>query len=194
MPERSARGDVVERKQIKFFPQPPVVALFNLFLKFQIIVQLFFGSEGEAVNSRQHRFFFVAAPVSAGGFGQLESVGVYFRSVLHVAAAAEINERIGRIEFRVADAARAGGVNGKAASGQFFDEFQFKRLVFKQYLRFFFTYLFSGKNHPLLDKPFYHVLNFRQFLVFQRAGQKKVVIKAVFNDGSDAELGVGHLF
>ncbi|KKU19080.1 MAG: hypothetical protein UX27_C0011G0011 [Candidatus Azambacteria bacterium GW2011_GWA2_45_90] len=74
-----------------------MVSFFDFFLLPEIFFQIFFYNESGAVNPRQHRVFFRAAPVSSGDFGQLERVRRQFFRGSDVRTAAEINKAAGFI-------------------------------------------------------------------------------------------------
>ena len=69
-----------------------VVTLQGFSLLRQICVQLFLLGEGHAVNTLQHFAFGIAAPVSAGSAGQLNSVALNAAGGVQVGTGAQIGE------------------------------------------------------------------------------------------------------
>ena len=55
MPEDNARAFFLEMEQVHLPAQPAVVALFGFGQNMQILVELFLGAPGRAVDARQHR-------------------------------------------------------------------------------------------------------------------------------------------
>ena len=64
--ERAAGRDRVDEEQLQLLAEAPVVAPLRFFEAVQVLGQLFFGREHDAVDALQHRALLVAAPVRAG--------------------------------------------------------------------------------------------------------------------------------
>src|SRR5882762_840052 len=93
---QSGPGFFLDRKQVEFLPEPPVIAPLGLFELVQIVVQLLLRVEARAVDALHLRVAFLAFPVSAGNAHQLERSDASGRR--DVRPAAEIDEFSGGIE------------------------------------------------------------------------------------------------
>ena len=67
VPEDKAGADLVgDGEEVEFLAEPAVVAPLRLFQPVEVVVQLFLGRPGRAVDALQHRPALVAPPVGAG--------------------------------------------------------------------------------------------------------------------------------
>src|SRR6476620_1507701 len=81
---------VGEMKEVELGAEPAVVARSRELELLEVLVEVFLGVEGGAVDARELRVRGVAAPVRAGEAGQLERLDRL--RVLQVRAAAEVGE------------------------------------------------------------------------------------------------------
>ena len=85
------------------------------------------------------------------------------------------------------------GINGNFAVRQFFQKFQLIGFAafFKKFFRFGFAHGLAFKGNTGLDELFHFGLNGFQVFGRESVGTVKIVIKAVFHGGADAQLGAG---
>ena len=176
-PERQARAHgLIHREQFEFFAQPPVVAPLGFLQPVQVLVQFLLGEEGGAVDALQLLVVLVAFPIGAGDGEQLE--GFDLRGVGHVRPAAEI------------DKVRAEGVFAEDVAGALGDQLALHPGVGVFPEPFFLAGIDALVGEmALLDLP--HFL-FDLLEVFGREGRGavEIVIKAVLDGRTDAELGL----
>ena len=89
VPEHHARGLFLGVKQVEFFTDLAVVALFRLLYAVEVLLELFLVGPGGAVDALQHLIAGIAAPVGAGQFGQL--VGAEPARARHMGPATQIH-------------------------------------------------------------------------------------------------------
>jgi hypothetical protein len=70
--ERGAWREVVEEEELLLLADSSVVALRELLLEFEVLVELFLGGEGDAVNALEIVVGVFGEPISGGVLGDLE--------------------------------------------------------------------------------------------------------------------------
>ena len=74
MPEHQAGTDVIlDRDQVEFFSDLPVVSSLDLFQSREMRVQLRLGGKGRPVDPLQHGIAFVATPIGPAVFSNLNA-------------------------------------------------------------------------------------------------------------------------
>ena len=159
--------------------QLAVVALLGFFDAGQIGVQLGLVGEGGAVDALQHLVLFIAAPVSAGDGGQLESLDLAGGG--HMRARAQVGEVALTVEGNV------------RVLGQVADQLHLVGLAlfFHEFDGFFPGQLEAFQLVVLLDDAAHFLLHFLQEVGGEGLVHVKVVVEAVVDGGADGQLGLG---
>ena len=174
----------MERVQVERDAEPAVVALLRLGPALEVQVELLLGRPGRAVDALEHRPLLVAAPVRAGRAEQLERADL--AGAGDVRAATQVDERALAVEGR----RRHGRAVALGGRGEVVDDLDLERLVAldergPRRLRGLLAELErvvggDALAHPRLDGG--------QVLRGQRSRQQEVVVEAIVDDRTDAEL------
>ena len=183
MPENIAGGDFFKVEQVHFASQFAVVAFFGFLQSGQVSVQSLFVRPSRAVNALQLFAVGIAAPIRARDFHQFERFADFARG-RQVRSAAQVD----KVPLPVkADC---------FARGQIFNQFDFVffAFVFEKFDGVF-AFLFDADDLFVAVDDFRHTL-FNRFQIRQskRRGAREVVIKAVFDGGTDGDLRFGIQF
>ncbi len=182
MEERRGRRLGMEREEVELAAELAMVALLRLLDPPQVLIELFLRVPGGAVDALEHRPRLVAAPVGAGGVQQLECAELLRGA--EVAAAAEVLEGAVAVE---ADGRALGLV-------EVVDDLDLERLALGREL---FNGLRPGKVLGVFEGERGSLLlaHLRLDLLEvgrrQRPRQVEVVVKAILDGRTDAELRVG---
>ena len=119
MPEDKARsGDVLNGEQVELLAQHAMVATLRFFQARKMLLHLFLGEKGGAVNALQLRIFLIAQPVGSGNAHHLE--GLDAAGGRHMRATAKVDKRAIAIERDVF-----------AGLGETLDEVHLHKVVFR---------------------------------------------------------------
>ncbi len=185
VPERRARGDVVEAVEVELDAQAAVVALLGLLAPPEVGVELILCRPDRPVDPLECGSFVVAAPVGARDRQQLERPDL--SGARDVGALAQVDERPVLVDAR----RRHRGAVSRRLRREVVENLDLERLVplgeegpplFRRELapdewmvgR-------DGRRHPLLDR--------RQVVRRERPIELEVVVEAVGDRRPDAELG-----
>ena len=158
-----------------------VVALESLGLLGQVLVQLILLGEGHAVDALEHLAVGVAAPVGAGGAGELDGVALDAAGGVQVGAGAQVGEVALLVE----------GDDGILR--QVLDELHLVGLLLLLHeLDGLLTGQLEALQLQLLLADLAHLgLESSQILGSEGAGGVKIVVEPVLNAGADGQLHLG---
>ena len=168
-------AEFLNAKEVELLAELAVVAFLGFFELGQIVVQLLLGEKRSAVDALQLRVLFVAFPVGAGDGEQLKRLDLL--GGRHMRAAAEVDEVGSQRVF------------GKDGVGFFGDQLALHGLIAVQLQPFFLGHVLALVGQVLRLQLPHLLLDFFEILGGERLGPLEVVIKTVFDGGTDAELG-----
>ncbi len=200
---REAGAELVgEAEQVELVAELAVITALGLGEQLEVALLRLRGLPRGAVDALETGIVLVAAPIGGGAAGELER-----RDVLgggDVRTAAQIGPDLlagARIEvvvdrqFLAADLHDLGVLVQGAVSGRLLaDQLELERLVL-QFLACVVQALDDAAGEPLrpLDDLLHALLELRQVLGSEGAVDLEVVVEAVLDRGTDAELGLGEL-
>ena len=155
-----------------------MVALLGFLEVVQVLLEVILLEEGRGVDALQHLPLHIAAPVGPGGGEQLEVLEV--RRIRHVRAAAQIDER-----------AIGVGADDFVATLEIIEALELERIVGEPYARLAERHFFAHERillgHDLLHLGFER----RQIIGRERLLDFEVVVEAVLDGRTEADLGIG---
>ncbi len=179
VPEDQAwAGGFVDREKVQLFAELAVIAALGFRHAGEIRIEFGFVGKRRAIDALQHRVVLVAAPIGAGDREQLD--GADFAARVHVAAAAKIRERADGVHRE-----RLVGWNPR-------EDVELERLLTFAVVGFG-GGAFDGRTRHLqigrdeFGHPFFDA---RQIIRHERRLLEKIVVKPVFDGGSDGQLHV----
>ena len=175
---REARALIEDVKELQLLAQLAVVTLFGLLQHRQVGVQLALLGEGYAVDAAEHLVLGIAAPVGAGGLGQLDRLDP--AGVRQMGAGAEVGELALLVEGHLG-----------AALGVLGDELQLVGLLSHELLGLGLVQLKALDGVGLLDDLVHLGLELGQLLRAEGRLDIDVVVEAVINGRADGQLGLG---
>ena len=179
--EREAGGLVAHHKEVHFAADLAMVALLGLLQHVHMLVELFLGGKGDAVDAGEHLVVLVALPVGARDAGELkglQSLGVAdVGTDAHVDVVALLVEGDAGVVVQVADVLDLVLLAALLHKG---DGLGTGLLV-------------HGELEVLLDDPFHLGLDRGEVVLadLDALGQVDVVVKAVVGRGAVGKVGLG---
>ncbi len=177
---QSAAGELVEVEQVELLAEFAVVALLGLLEPREVRVEILLREPRGAVDALQHRTVGVAPPVRAGDLHELERL--HPPAVRKVRAAAQVRERARRV------------CGDLGVIGEFTDELELVRLIGEDLLGL------GTREHAAVERllrgdDVAHLgLDGLEVLGCERAADLEVVVEAVLDRGTDAEVGAREQF
>ncbi len=162
-------------EQFEFLAEFTVISFFCLFKSIEMFFQLFLVEKRGSVNALQDIIFFISTPIGTSHSEQLERFDK--RSVGKVRTTAEIGKVSNLVE-------------GYGITLQILDKFDLIFFIFSIEPRDCFTALnfCTGKRKCLAYKLLHFSLNLVEIFRTEWFSSQKIVIKTVFNRGTDSYL------
>lgn len=178
--EREAGALIHNGEQSELLAELSVVALLRLLEHGEVVVKILFLRESGSVNSLEHLIVRVAAPISAGAGGQLESLDA--RGVGDMRSRAELVKLALTEERDLLALARV-----------LLDKLDliYLALLLHQFDSLFGVKLISFERQSLLDYLLHLRLDFPENLGGERHIDVEIVIEAVVNGGAYRKLRLG---
>src|SRR5208282_1654181 len=88
--DEAGAGELLNAEEVELFSQNAMIAARCFFKASEVVVEVFLGEEGRAVDALELRILFVAEPVCAGEAGDLECLDAAGGG--NVRTAAEVDE------------------------------------------------------------------------------------------------------
>ena len=164
-PERRARREVMEEKQVELLAEHAVIAALGLLDAKEIRVELVLLEPRRPIDPLQHLTALVAAPVRTGGVQQLEMLEL--PRIRHVRATAEVHERAIAIHTDDLVVAKLG------------ESLELERIVGENALRFGACHLLALEGKLLGDDLAHLLLEGLEVVGSERLLDLEIVIEAV---------------
>ena len=194
MENRQARTDFVgEAEQVKLGAELAVVAPLRLLDELEMLVERLLRLPRGAVDALQAGVVLVAAPVCGRAAGELERRDVFRRGDMRPTAQISPFPFAGAgIEVVIGGQLVAADLHHVGVAGFVVDELELVRLIRKLFARLFFGVVYPPREQLALFDDLAHALLQRlEILRGESARHVEVVVEAIGDGRSDAELGLG---